>query len=195
MRARQVKQEDTLGLFFDIPFGLLMGASVAVAARRNSSSRLWLHPAHICAWIVGLLVFAPISAYGILRYPDWSLMYVVPGTGLSTPLQILAIAAHPLVMALGALICLAFLGRSSNGAALFLIGGATAASVGLLVWGYDRLWRVGSFEAYHEGARTYMPTLMECRLGLALVIMIPALLAVWTFTLATLRRHSTTYSV
>lgn len=176
-------------LFFGLPFGLLVGASLALVARRRGSrdNSLWLHPTHLCAWLLALALFVPATVYPLLRYPDWSLMYLVPGTQFTLGSRIALALIPALAVVVGALGCRAMVVREWRFATPAVAAVTAAALTAVAVWGSDRIWRVGSLGSYHGEARKLMPVLVESRLGLALLFLWLALLAVWVYTLLVLR--------
>ncbi|MBN2361685.1 MAG: hypothetical protein JXR83_19690 [Deltaproteobacteria bacterium] len=176
-------------LIFGLPFGLLVGSSLALIARRRGGrdNSLWLHPTHLCAWLFALALFTPAALYPLLRYPDWSLMYVISGAQFTLGSRV-AIALLPaLAVVIGALGCRAMMVRELRFGTPAAVALTAAASTAVAVWGYDRLWRVGSIGSYHGEARKLMPVLADSRLGLALLFTWVALLGVWIYTLLLLR--------
>jgi len=170
-----------------------MGAVLAFAARyaAEDGAVIWRHPAHLSAWILGFVVFAPMSAYLLLRYPDWSLMYVTAGQELSTAAQIALALTCGLSVVVGALLGLWLTRRGSATGALSVAALTGALGAGLLVWGADRVWRVGSYATFHDGARKFMTTLPESRLGLALLFLLPALAGAWIYAVFSLQKQGT----
>lgn len=176
-------------LFFGLPFGLLVGASLALVARRRGSrdNSLWLHPTHLAAWLLSLALFVPAAVYPLLRYPDWSLMYLVPGVQFTLGSRIALALLPALAVVVAALGCRAMMVREWRYGTPAVAALTAAAASAVAVWGSDRMWRVGSLGSYHGEARKLMPVLIESRLGLALLFVWLALLAVWIYTLLVLR--------
>lgn len=171
-----------------LPLALLVGVTLALAGRQLDDGIRWRHPAHASAWLLGLGLFTPLSAYLLWRYPDWALMYTIDSGGLGPMARLALIATTPIAAGLGCLLTLFLQGRLPL-VTYAVLGLAAATLVGIGTWGWDRLVRVGSFGTYHEGTQSLMPVLLDSRLGVVLLFALPALGGVWGYALLMLHRR------
>lgn len=182
-----------LTLFANIPLGLAVGASLAWVGRhlgRNGQSLL-RHPAVLSAMLIGLGLFAPLTSFAIFRYPDWYFMYFFTGESVATLARLALVLLQPMTVVAGAVLALYLIDRKQRVLAKTLIGGSLVGIAAVLVFAHKRLMCVGSFMAYHDQARSLMPGLHQSRLGFAMMIGALAILGVWFYTLAFLRRQNT----
>ncbi|MFH1807916.1 MAG: hypothetical protein ABIJ09_04185 [Pseudomonadota bacterium] len=151
--------------------------------------RIWQRMAVVSATLLAALVLAPTGAYLAYRFPDWYVMYTLP---LSTwpSWQQLALGAAPALLApLAAMLSALLLQRRLVTLAWSVMALGAAGTAGILVWGGNRLWWVGSAEAFSSETRSLMPQLGEHRLLAGMIIMLAGLGACWLWTLHTLRRQ------
>ncbi|MBI3070734.1 MAG: hypothetical protein HYY84_01275 [Deltaproteobacteria bacterium] len=132
--------------------------------------------AFFAALLFDVLVFLPMGAYFLLAAPDWSFMYFVPASDLSTPLIPAVLALYPIATVLGFIVTARIARRfgrlaSIAPAALALIAIAAFSLIG------GRLFRVGLYAHFH--AALPLPHLFESSLLPGLVTCGVVLTAAW----------------
>ena len=65
----------------ELALSVVLGSSLALASRRSLADEpLWKTPALWALLALEAMLILPVGAYGLWRFPDWSLMYLVePG--------------------------------------------------------------------------------------------------------------------
>ena len=177
----------TLPFLLTVGFGA--GAGVVMSAQKPLS-RTWepLRTRYFAALaLFSLTALVPAGLALYLQYPDWSLMYLVNPHALPSFLCVLVVLGlYLLAPLLGFFVTHRQVRRRPQSLKWTLksLGGLVLL---LLVVGHERMLTVGYYDAYHQGGETV--SLFRSPLFLALLIIVPAVLASFVFTVLLLRRH------
>lgn len=158
---------------------------MALAGRKTLSEKLWLSS---CLWaliVYQLVVFVPVGAYLMWRFPDWSVMYLLDVQDLPFSGQSL-VAAYPVVGFGGFVAARRLLHKGRTLSAWGLSGTAVLLAAGLLLFGRQELSVVGS-TARFKMAPTALQPIAESSLALLLMAAGVGIMLGWFGTLSRLR--------
>lgn len=157
----------------------LVGSLFALAAGRRGGVRAEVRSAALqrCVLVV-LVAFMPFALYYVIAQPAWSWMFVLDPEAHSPVLTYGALVVYLAALMAGFFKTSWFLERRKITWVRVGIGTSLLAMGAISLWGWDRLFRVGSYTDYHSGMS---PSLLGSTLGYVLIAMgvvfIPAL--VW----------------
>ncbi len=135
----------------DVSLNLAVGASVALAGRAAIPQyRLLRSPALWSLVIMEAVVFMPVGAYLLWRFPAWSLMYLVEPGSLPVP-DVALVVTYPIAALLSFVVTWRLLAGERLVPAVAILAGAVVVTLVITYWGRDALMVVGSVAAYREG--------------------------------------------
>ncbi|MBI3179478.1 MAG: hypothetical protein HYZ27_07430 [Deltaproteobacteria bacterium] len=135
----------------DLSLNVAVGASVALASRAViPQQRLLRSPALWSLVIMQALVFVPVGAYLLWRFPAWSLMYLMEPASLPVP-DVALVVTYPIAAVASFVITWRLLSGERLAPAIAVLAGALVVTLLITYLGRDALLVVGSVAAYREG--------------------------------------------
>lgn len=167
----------------DLALQVALGGSLVLASQQTIAYETWWRSSALGALcVIEILLFMPVGAYVLWRYPEWSMMYLLESGELGTPKAWLVVS-YP-VVALGAFLsarALIVRGKRWGALGVTALGFALAAAVAF--FGQRQLLTVGTTEAFRastSGLRPLLDTPLAWVLGGAVVaIGVAWMLALW----------------
>ncbi len=137
-----------LTLPIDLGLSVAAGSTVALAGRSTAEeTKLVRSPALWALVAFELLVFVPVGAYLLWRFPAWSVMYLIEPDSLPMPPAYLAVL-YPIV-AVGTFVgCRRLLAAGKLLAALGIVGGSALLVTTIAFFGWDQISVLGTTEAF-----------------------------------------------
>ena len=171
----------------DIALQVALGGSLVWASRHIIAYETWWRSAALGALcVINLLLFMPVGAYLMWRYPEWSLMYLAESGDLGTP-DAWLVVFYPLVGIISVLVARTLIARGKKWGALAITGAGLALAGAIAFLGQRQLLTVGTTEAFRadtSGLRPLFDTPLIWILGAAtLVIGTAWLVALWRLRL------------
>lgn len=166
----------------DLVLNVTVGSSIALASRGTFGSQtLWRTPALWTLVVFELLVFVPVGAYSLWRFPEWSLMYLFDAGELPIPDYSLA-ALFPAAAVGGFLATRLLLIRKKLWPAAGLLVGSLAVTAAIAYLGRESLLHVGSTQAFRSAPET-MRGIVGTQLGYLVAGAVVAVAIGWGTTL------------
>ncbi len=170
---------------FDVALNIAIGASLAWAGKDTQvEGRVWRSAALGALLALEALVFLPVGAYLLTRYPDWSMMYLVDVSGLPPTIRLTVLALYP-IAAVSAFVAARRLlkqHRKAGVAGLIALGIGLALAIAYV--GQTALLSVGTAQTFAAGTAR---SLFETSLFYLLILGSAAVIASWGAALWRLR--------
>jgi len=173
----------------NVAISAAVGATWAWAGREPLSGEPWPRSAALWSLLVfELIVYLPAAGLMMVRFPDWSVMYLLEPADLQT-----ASAITGACNLLGALIAFflarAFIRRRQAATALGVLACSLALGAAMGAFGYQRLANLGTTLAYHNDPDQLLFLLDSDAIYLLAPVAILTTLS-WLLSLWRLRRYS-----
>ncbi len=183
MECRQAKTRGLTILAVVICLQIAIGASVALASRGALATEPLLRSTALRALLLlELFILVPSTTYLFIRYPDWSVSYLLDTAELSPPVQATILAVPTLLGVASFWLARRLLHKERTLAIVAVIGGSLTLLLPLGYFGADLLGVVGSYSAFNVASptlRAFGDTALVYLVGGAAV----GLLATWGGTL------------
>jgi hypothetical protein len=128
----------------DLGLSVAAGSTVALASRSTASEyRVLRSPAFWSLLAFELLIFVPVGAYLLWRFPAWSLMYLIDPDSLPMPPAYLAVL-YPVIAVSTFIVCRRLLLVRKLIAVLGVLGGCVLAVALIGFFGFDQISVIGS---------------------------------------------------
>jgi len=162
----------------DIALNLAIGASVVLASRAAIVEERLLRAAALWA-LLGFqaLLFVPIAAYLMWRYPEWSAMYLMEAEAVAAR-GWLIVASYPAAALVGLLITRALLRQARPVVAYVFAIGCLALTAAVAGFGHRQILGVGTTAAFRADPSS-LPGLGSSPLVWVLVPALLVLVAGW----------------
>lgn len=189
-RLPAVRREEVIvSLIIGLALCIALGASVALASRGILASESLLRASGLWALVaMQALVFVPVTAYVLHRFPDWSLLYLVDTAQLGEPAVLATVFPIAAIGAFGGARKLLLKGRLALAVLTLAIALVAAALTAYLARG--PLQVVGSTVIFHEGSAKLRPvaetTLVYLLAGGGVLIVASWFMTVWRLALVSL---------
>ena len=142
---------------FDLALNLAVGASFALASRVTLPHERVLRSVSLWA-LLGLeaLVFVPVGAYLLWRFPEWSYMYLAEAGTLPVP-DVAVALSYAIAGVVGWTVVRMFVVRDRTLGAIGFGVGCLALAGAIAAFGVEQITMVGSTAQFQAGYGAMMP--------------------------------------
>ena len=139
----------------DLQCSFAIGSAMALIARKRlrSAEPAWIASARGAVLVTATMVFAPLWLYIMWRFTAWETMYTWDHHDIPTWLVAGFLPLIPLAASVGFWLTARALARGSQLGAALALGLPLASTVGIALWGWQRVTYVGTVTTYRAGGR------------------------------------------
>lgn len=136
----------------DLGLNLAFGSSVVLACRSAIPHVGFVRAPSLWALLAfEAMIFFPVGAYLLWRFPDWSYMYLAESGTLGVPDWTVA-AMYPIAAMLGFGVTFVLIRKDKTGPAFAFCGGSLLLAAAVSGFGYRQLLGVGTTSAFRAGS-------------------------------------------
>ncbi len=167
-------------------FGLLVGLSVAFAARRQIRllSPSWRRAYLVSILIYMVLIWLPVGMFFFITYPTWSVLYLTEPPGIHASFGLIIIVISTVASVIGYQLGEFLLHRALDRHLIASMGLCVLGLFLVLVVAGSRLGSVAEFGDWREAE-----SLSDTVLGSSLLFMLPLVLGGWIYLLVYFERE------